>query len=97
MQTSTEENRNNACCRYAGQAGRCEYEQVEDPEIAALRSPQPIPRPRPLASCHISRIRQATPVDRQAAAADAFGKPGPQALQLGYALVDAHCPLARQP
>ncbi|OWK23179.1 hypothetical protein AJ87_34785 [Rhizobium yanglingense] len=73
---------------------------VEGAEIVILlpesSSSCPIPRPRPLASCYISRVGQATAVDRQAATADALGKPGPQALQFGYALVDALCPLPRQ-
>ena len=60
-------------------------------------SRQPISRPRPLASCHVGRVREAAPVDRQAAAADALSKPGSQTLQFGDALVDAPCPLSRQP
>src|SRR5207248_3929076 len=36
-------------------------------------------------------------VDRQAAAADAFGQPVAQALQLGDALVDPLLPRAREP
>ena len=92
---------NTAAERYRGRsvshlAKSCGAEFCNSDRHAA-NSPQPIPRPRPLASCHIGRVRKATPVDRQAAATDALGKPGPQALQLGDALVDALCPLARQP
>jgi hypothetical protein len=64
---------------------------------ASCRVTQPISRPRPFAFCHIGGVCKATPVDRQTATADALGKPGLQALQLGYPLVDALCPLARQP
>ena len=59
-------------------------------------SAEPIPRAGPPAPGAVGRIGQLAAVDRQASAANAFGQPGPQALELGDPLVDPLLPLARQ-
>src|SRR5258705_3065789 len=56
----------------------------------------PIPRPGPEARGAVRGIRELAAPERQAAAADALGEPGLQALELGDALVDACGPGAGQ-
>src|SRR4051794_14170044 len=57
---------------------------------------EPVPRPRPAARRAVARVGKLAALERQAAATDALGEPGLQALELGETLLDARRPLARQ-
>src|SRR4051794_33015279 len=60
-----------------------------------LRGPRvahPVPRPRTVSRGAVARVGQLAAAEREAAAADALGQPLAQALELGYARVDAGGP-----
>ena len=52
----------------------------------------PVSGTRTAAGCPVAGIREPAPVQRQAAAADAFGQTGSQALELGDACLNARRP-----
>src|SRR5688500_13688817 len=56
----------------------------------------PVAGARPKACRAVVRVRELAAVEREAAAADALGQPGTQALELGDAVVDPGGPLARK-
>ncbi len=70
----------------AGLGARCER-SIADPEARA----------RARARRTVARVRELAAFEREAAAADALGQPGLEALELGDPLVDAARPGAREP
>ena len=60
------------------------------------RIPLPIPRPRTTTRHPIVRVENRTPVQREAAATYAIGKPDLEALEFSYPLVDPLAPGPRQ-
>src|SRR5436190_9787789 len=66
------------------------------PPLADLRRFHPGTRPWPASRGDITGIRELAAVERQAAAANAFGEPGAQPFELGDARLDAFRPAGRQ-
>src|SRR6185295_3329626 len=66
------------------------------PAWRSLRVAEPVPRPRPAPRRAVARIGQLAALEREAAATDALGEAGLQALELGEPFLDARRPLARQ-
>ena len=62
----------------------------------AARVTDPVTRTWAVAGGPVARVREPASVQRQAAAADALSQPCPQALELGYPLVNPAGPTARE-